>query len=331
MSLLKRVLYAMIFFPPVFRFMVRVFRRVATTGKGSSLCLKNGFLPVPVNFHSPIPDIADLEERGVWNKRTELRGVDFREDKQIELLKELAACYSDECRWSVEPTGDPFEFHIENPSFSYGCAASTHSMIRHFKPRLVIEIGSGMSSIVISKALEFNKGMDGKNGRHIVVDPYPSDTIRKGLGDGNDLVESRVELLDPRFFEKLDVDDILFIDSGHCVRIGGDVNYLFLDVIPRLRPGVIIHIHDIGFPNEYPKIYSTNEAFRQFWTEQYLLQSFLCFNRDFEIMLAMSSIMTAHSELFRELFRFYDPRLHRLTSSSFWMRRAPFNKRIDDL
>jgi hypothetical protein len=321
MSLLKRLLYAMIFFLAVFRFMVRVFKVVATTGKGSSLCLKNGFLPVPVNFHSPIPDIADLEERGVWNKRTELRGIDFREDKQIELLKELAACYSDECRWSVKPTGDPFEFHIENPSFSYGCAVSTHCMIRHFKPRLVIEIGSGMSSRVISKALKLNKGRDGKNGRHIVVDPYASDTIRKGLGDGNDLVESRVELLDPRFFEKLDVDDILFIDSGHCVRIGGDVNFLFLEVIPRLKPGVIVHVHDIGLPYEYAKVYATNESFRQFWTEQYLLQAFLCFNTEFEVLLAMNYLMTDHPGIFRQSFSHYDPELHRFSSGSLWMRR----------
>ena len=78
MSLLRRMLYAMIYFPPVFRFMVRVFKVVATTGKGSSLCVNNGFLPVPVTFYSPIPDIADLEERGVWNKRSEMKGIDFR-------------------------------------------------------------------------------------------------------------------------------------------------------------------------------------------------------------------------------------------------------------
>ncbi len=321
MRLLRRMLCAMIFFAPIFRIMVKVFKVAATTGKGSSLCLKNGFLPVPVTFYSPIPDIDDLEERGVWNKRSEMRGIDFRSEDQVTLLSLLGKEYGSECMWPLLPTEDPFEFYVQNPSFSFGCAASTHCMIRHFRPRLVIEIGSGMSSRVISKALKLNKGGDGENGRYIVVDPYPNDAIRTELRDGNELVESRVELLDGRFFEKLGANDILFIDSGHCVRIGGDVNFLFLDVLPRLERGVIVHVHDIGLPYEYSKAYATNEAFRQFWTEQYLLQGFLCFNSEFEVLLAMSYVMTDHHEVFRQSFPHYDPAIHQFKSGSLWMRR----------
>jgi hypothetical protein len=319
--MVKKAIYEIIFSPAVFRFLVRVLKIVATTGKGSSFCLKSGFLPVPVNFYSPIPDIADLEERDVWNKRSGLRGVDFREDRQIELLKELGAAYSDECWWSVEPTSDPFEFYVENPSFSYGCAALTHSLIRHFKPNRVIEIGSGMSSLVISKAIELNRAKDARPGRHIIVDPYPGEITKLNEHTRRDLIQDRVERLSAQWFDQLESNDILFIDSGHCVRIGGDVNFLFLDVLPRLRPGVIVHVHDIGLPYEYPKAYATNEHFRQFWTEQYLLQAFLCFNFEYEVLLAMNYLMTDHHEIFRQSFPLYDPDSHRFSSGSLWMRR----------
>jgi hypothetical protein len=321
MSLLKRVLYGMIFSPLVFRFMVRVFKIVATTGKGSNLCLKNGYLPVPVTFYSPIPDIADLEERGVWNMRSEMKGIEFRIEEQIKLLSLLGGEYSSECVWPLLPMEDRFQFYVQNPSFSFGCAASTHCIIRRFKPEKVIEIGSGMSSLVISKAIDLNQVKDGRPGRHIIVDPYPGKTIKLYDPTKRELIIERVEQLPAQWFDQLHSNDILFIDSGHCVRIGGDVNFLFLDVLPRLRPGVIIHVHDIGLPYEYPKAYATNEAFRQFWTEQYLLQAFLCFNTEFEILLAMSYLMTDHHEIFRQSFPHYDPAIHLFRSGSLWMRR----------
>jgi hypothetical protein len=136
-----------------------------------------------------------------------------------------------------------------------------------------------------------------------------------------ELVVNRVELLDTNFFDQLNANDILFIDSGHCVIIGGDVNYLFLEILPRLAPGVIVHIHDIGIPYEYSKTYATSETFRQFWTEQYLLQGFLCFNNEFEILLAMNYLMSDHSEFFKKTFPFYNPNLHPFFSGSFWIRR----------
>ena len=321
MRLLKRALYAIIFSPPVLRFMVRVFKIVATTGKGGNLCLEKGFLPVPVNFYSPIPDLIDLEKRGVWETRSKMEGIDFREEQQLTLLSLLGREYSSECAWPLLPTEDPFEFYIQNPSFSFGCAASTHCIIRHFRPERVIEIGSGMSSLVIAKAIGLNRARDGRPGRHIIVDPYPGETIRTLEPTKEELVQERVEVLPIQWFDQLQPNDVLFIDSGHCVRIGGDVNFLFLDVLPRLQQGVIVHVHDIGLPYEYPKAYATNEVFRQFWTEQYLLQAFLCFNPQFEVLLAMNYLMTDHLEIFRQSFPHYDPHIHRFNSGSLWMRR----------
>jgi hypothetical protein len=118
-------------------------------------------------------------------------------------------------------------------------------------------------------------------------------------------------------------NDVLFIDSGHTVRVGGDVNYLIPDILPRLAQGVIIHFHDIGLPYEYPKVYSTNPKFRVFWTEAYLLQAFLCYNNEFEILLALNYLTTEHMASFRSAFPFYRPQSHGGKSGSFWIRRKP--------
>lgn len=321
MHRMKNLMYSLLFRPIFLKSLIKIFRKTAITGQDSNLCLKSGFLPVPVNFHSPVPDIEDLGKRKIWDVRSELGGIDFRVDAQIKLLNEVGLNYSDECQWPLMPTDNPTEFYLQNQSFSYGCAASTHCMIRHFKPNIVIEIGSGMSSRVISSALAVNYTKLGHRGEYIIVDPYPQDFIENGSIEMKELVEARVELLDPPFFDQLRANDILFIDSGHCVRIGGDVNYLFLDVLPRLETGVIVHIHDIGIPYEYPKAYATSETFRQVWTEQYLLQSFLCFNTEFEVLLAMNYLMTDHSEKFKKSFPYYNSDIHPFNSGSFWIRR----------
>ena len=123
-----------------------------------------------------------------------------------------------------------------------------------------------------------------------------------------------------RSVRRLRENDILFIDSGHCVRIGGDVNYLVLDVLPRLAPGVIVHFHDIAMPYEYSKTYAVNECLRKLWTEMYLVQSFLCFNTEYEVLLAMKYLMSDHNERFRDMFCHYHPEKHPDFSGSFWIR-----------
>ena len=318
-------LYSSRFFALTINFLtqlcVKLIKFIAITGRGSTICLKNGFLPLPVHFYSPVPDLNDLVQRKVWDMRSELKGIDFREEYQMELLKELGSKFSKECQWPLHPTEDPYEFNLLNSSFSYGCAASTHCMIRYFKPDTVVEIGSGMSSKIISRAIELNNS--NHNMKHILVDPYPADFLKNNQKGFQQIIESRVETVDTSFFEQLKTNDILFIDSGHCVRIGGDVNYLYLDILPRLAPGVIVHIHDIQIPFEYPREYATSETFRQFWSEQYLLHGFLCFNSEFEILLAMQYLMKDKTALFKEIFTHYDPKSHPFLSSSFWIRRRP--------
>jgi hypothetical protein len=307
--------------PPV----MKVFESVARTGVGSNECLRHGFLPVPVSYYSPIPDIEDLIRRNLWDKKSEMPGIDFRIGEQLSLLEDLGEKFGKECVWPLEKTRDDRQFHVDNSSFSFGCAASTRSFIRNYKPKRIFEVGSGMSSRVISEAVMMNRSETGIPAEYVIVDPYPGEVIRNGLRGLDRLVESRVELLPPSFFDSLTEGDILFIDSSHTVKIGSDCNYLYLEIIPSIRPGVILHIHDIALPYEYPRTYATSETFRQFWTEQYILQAFLSHNRNFEVMLAMYYIMNEHLDVFGKSYPGYDREKHKLSSGSFWIRRKPTN------
>jgi hypothetical protein len=294
---------------------------MAKTGVGTDHCLQWGSLPMPVHFYSPVPDLRDLERRKVWNYQSSLVGIDLRPQAQIEFLLRLGQEFGYECNWPPNPQADSYQFYTENGTFSFGCAASLHCLLRHFKPRHVIEVGSGNSSVVVSKALARNAKDSGEKIEYVVIDPYPRSMVENGLTGLSELIKERVELLDVGFFGRLGRNDVLFIDSGHTVRIGSDVNYLILEVLPRLASGVIVHFHDIGLPYEYPKVYATNPQFRVFWTEAYLLQAFLCCNSEFEILLAMNYLMTEQQPVFRTAFPLYDPLRHRASSGSFWIRR----------
>ena len=129
-----------------------VFKVVAITGVRTDQCLKNGFLPVRVHFYQPVPDLTDLEERKIWDRKSNLSGIDFRIDQQVQLLRELGAKYGHECNWPPSPTSTPLDFYTENNSFSFGCTAGLHTIIRNYRPAHMIEIGSGNSSKVISAA-----------------------------------------------------------------------------------------------------------------------------------------------------------------------------------
>ena len=296
-------------------------RRMAETGNGTDACLEQGCLPMPVHYYSPVPDIEDLRTRRVWDRRSPMAGVDMREAHQLALLAELGRDFGAECRWPHEPSRDGSEFYTDNSSFSYGCAAATHALIRKLKPRRVIEAGSGFSSRVIAAALRMNEKDSGKRAEYTVVDPFPGDALERLPGVG-EVLRRRVELIEPGMFRTLGENDILFVDSGHTVRAGGDVNFLVLDILPVLAPGVVVHFHDIALPYEYAEVYFTNPKFRVFWTEAYLLQAFLCHNAAYEVLLAMNFLMRDHAAAFRSAWPHYDPSSHRFPSHSFWIRRA---------
>jgi len=185
-------------------------------------------------------------------------------------------------------------------------------MVRYFQPRLIIETGSGLSSLLLCEAATKNNGAS-----LICIEPFPQKFLKVGFPGLDQLIEKKVQDVDLEFFSQLQSGDILFIDSSHTVKIGGDVNYLFLEVLPRLKPGVVVHVHDIFLPFDYRRDW-VMEEFR-FWTEQYLLQAFLTFNSEFEVLMANNYLSHYYEADLKATF----PSLNSWIGGSFWMRRKP--------
>lgn len=273
---------------------------------------RHGFHVTPAHFYQPIPDTQSLPET-LWNRPSELVGIDMNDAMQLDLLRNHFPKFRPEYDlFPVKPTGEAGRFYSNNGLFDGTDALVAYCMIRHFQPRLIIEVGSGFSSLIAAEAIAKNK-----NSALICIEPFPQDFLRRGFPGLQSLIEKRVEEIDYGFFSQLDCGDILFIDSSHTIRIGGDVNYLFLEVLPRLKPGVIVHVHDIFFPFDYRRDWVLDEL--RFWTEQYLLQAFLSFNSDFEVLMANHYLAHYYLEDFKRTF----PHSPWWSGGSFWMRRKP--------
>jgi hypothetical protein len=269
-----------------------------------------GFHVTPVHFYQPIPDTGGLPET-LWERPSQLPGIAMNESTQLELLRKHFAKFRDEYeRLPTKPPAEENRFYVNNTLFGGVDALVAYCMVRHFQPELMIEVGSGFSSLVLGEAAEKNKCS-----ALLCIEPFPRKFLRDGFPTLRSLIEKNVQDIDLDFFSQLKSGDILFIDSSHTVKMGGDVNYLFLEVLPRLQPGVIVHVHDIFLPFEYRRDWVLDEC--RFWTEQYLLQAFLAFNSEFEVLMANSYLKHYHEEDLKAAF----PALDRWEGGSFWMRR----------
>lgn len=271
---------------------------------------EQGIHITPVHFYQPIPDTRTLPE-SLWEKRSELSGIDMNDATQLDLLQNCFPEFRDEYeQFPRAATREPAQFYFDNGRFGGTDALINYCMVRHYKPNLIIEVGSGYSSLVSGQAAA-------KNGNTplICIEPFPLDFFANGFPGLRSLVKKQVQDVDLDFFSQLQSGDILFIDSSHTVKIGGDVNYLFLDVLPRLNSGVIVHVHDILLPFDYRRDWVMDEF--RFWTEQYLLQAFLCCNSKFEVLFANNYMAHYHLAEFKKTF----PRSPWWGGGSFWMRR----------
>lgn len=179
-------------------------------------------------------------------------------------------------------TGDPTDYHTDNGFFSRLDAWVLQAMLRRFRPRRMIEIGCGWSSLVTARV---NREHLGGAMEFTCIEPFPAEFLARGVGGISRIIEQPVEELPLETFLELRPDDVLFIDTTHTVKTGGDVTYLFGEIIPRLEPGVIVHVHDIFLPWDYPEKWVLEG---RAWNEQYLVQSFLAFNAAFEILLGVA-------------------------------------------
>jgi len=273
------------------------------------------FVP-PGHFYSPIPSLDEIrrhEARLFAEPGRELPGIALDERKQLVLLAEFKRYYNEQ-PFTAQRT-DSRRYFFENPAYSYSDAIFLHCMIRHARPRRIIEVGSGYSSCVTLDTNELHF-----ENRIACTFIEPCSELLRSLVRPDDLerieiLETRLQEVDLARFRALEANDILFIDSTHVARIGSDVNYLFAEILPVLRPGVYVHLHDIFYPFEYPKewVYEGRA-----WTEAYMLRAFLAFNAAYEIVLFNTFLERFHRERFAR-----DMPLCLLNEGgSIWLRRA---------
>lgn len=248
--------------------------------------LRIGVLPVRRHYYEPFFDPADFRQS--LEKERILPGIDLQENQQLALL--------DTMHYQVELSGFPIErngngtFYYNNDFFAPGDAEFLYAMIRCYRPRRIIEVGSGNSTLMMLNALDANLMDDNSYECALTcIEPYESPWLEER---GVTVLRKRVEEIDPTFFSALESGDMLFIDSSHVIKPQGDILYLYLQILPRLQSGVFVHIHDIMTPRDYFSNWLIDKL--QFWNEQYLLEAFLAMNNNFSVVAALNFLKHHH-------------------------------------
>ena len=270
------------------------------------------------HFYSVIPDTRELPD-ALWEQESELPGIDMRDEAQLAFLEDAAARFGEELA-ALPRTQDAAGggYFVDNGAFESVDAEVLYAQIRGSKPKRVLEIGSGWSTLLSLRALAANRA-EGHEGRLTAIEPYPHDFVRAAVAadEHADMIDEQVQGLPLQLFSSLEAGDILFIDSSHVLRIGSDVQYEFLEVLPRLQPGVLVHVHDIFLPGEYPRDWVFGAEHR-FWNEQYLLQAYLIGNPRTEVVWGGSWMHRRHPEALEKAIPSYDRETR--FPGSFWFR-----------
>lgn len=272
-----------------------------------------GYDIVEHDFNSPLPDVERLPA-WVWDDLREPAGIDLRLPEAGALLTEALRPYVAE----FDPPRTPRpgrRYYLENGMYESVDAETLYAILRHFKPARVIELGSGASSNVIAEAQAANEH-EGSPLRHTIFDPFPFTASPLGPVE-TEVHRRRTEDIDPATFSELGAGDVLFVDTTHTVKTGGDVPRLILDVFPRLREGVLIHVHDIFIPYDYPREWVIDR--RRAWAEQYLLQAFLAFNDSYEVLFPAHALTRRSPDLVRSVIPSFAAGA---APGAFWIRRV---------
>jgi predicted O-methyltransferase YrrM len=270
----------------------------------------------PGHYYSPIVDPHDPHAMRAGHGRLSApppMGIDLNLSDMQELLRRLAVHHR---LWDFpQYAHQSHRYYWDNPFFGCHDASIYFGMLLKSRPRRVVEIGTGFSSGLLLDVRE--RFLDG--------DVYltfidPSFERFRGLADVSALSAVRLlecQVQDTPFdvFRQLEAGDILFIDSSHVLKTGSDVNYCLFEVLPRLAPGVLIHVHDILYPFEYPESWIVDE--RRSWNEAYALRAFLQYNSAFEIVYWNNFVYHKSGDLLRELI----PLCMENEGGSIWLRR----------
>jgi len=245
---------------------------------------------IPDFFYTPVFSPGDLPA-AVWNGDFPACG-DFDLERQRAFLRETPSFAKELSSLPFDPSPEnPATFCWGNDQFSHSDASLYYSLIRRFRPQRVVEVGAGHSTKLASRAIRENGA-----GRILCIDPHAPQWL--GALEGEiEVVAKPVQETPDSVFLGLAPSDILFIDGSHISKTGSDVNHLFLRILPRLPKGVVVHIHDICLPFEYPKAWS--EDVLCYWNEQYVLAALLANAARYEILLGVYFVQKRDIEALR--------------------------------
>jgi hypothetical protein len=276
---------------------LKLFRSNTFMGKYSlprskKALLNVGVYPIEDHYYEPLFNSKHLYKP--LSDERKLSGINWNESEQLAILN--AFDFQQELNLIPEDYTDDTRFYFKNMTFATGDSEYWYNIIRLKKPQKIIEIGSGHSTKMARLAILANQKSDTTyQCRHICIEPYEMPWLEK---IGVEVMREKVEDITLDFFSQLEANDILFIDSSHIIRPQGDVLFEYLELLPTLKPGVIVHIHDIFSPRDYLKEWVIDDV--KFWNEQYLLEAFLTSNSEWKIIGALNYLRHSHFDLLRE-------------------------------
>jgi hypothetical protein len=275
----------------------RLLRRAAGAG---------GFDLLRRHFYSPVPQLEELPP-DTFQRRSPLPGIAWDMDRYQSLLRDLAPLLTE----FTPPPG----FFWDNPMYGPVESEILYALVRRHKPNRIVELGSGFSSLIIAAGCRKNAS-EGEHCRYVAFDPFARDFVKEGIDGMDSLGAVGATEVRQEEFEALAESDILFIDTTHTVKVGGDVNRVLLEVLPKLASGVLVHVHDIFLPYEYPREFFEKQLF---WQEQYLLQGLLAENPSLEVLFPAYAVVRERPDLIKALIP-----MHERPSGpgAFWIRRT---------
>ncbi len=264
-----------------------------------TVLMKVGVFPIRNHYYEPQFDHSNPNP--AFSENRNLTGIDWNVAGQLKMIEKFK--FAKELADIPKEKPQTLGFYMNNGNFTSGDAEYWYQLIRTIKPKRIFEIGSGNSTLMAVRAIRKNKEDDENyQCEHICIEPYEMPWLEEA---GVMVVRKKVEEVELSFFSKLQENDILFIDSSHIIRPQGDVLYEYLELLPALNKGVIVHIHDIFSPKNYLTEWLKDEV--RFWNEQYLLEAFLSHNNSWKIVGALNYLHHNHYEKFGLIAPFVTP------------------------
>ena len=253
----------------------------------------------PNHYYWPLNDVAFLREHpDLWHDRGLPAGIDWDLDGQVAFARELAASYGELAEIAERPAAvdmsSPTTFI--NGSFPDADACAYYGVIRSRQPRRVVEVGAGWSTIFLAEALARND----VEADVVLIEPEPDRRLLARLPAGWDIRRSLLQFVDLSVFDALGPGDVCFYDGSHVARTGSDVNWFLFEVLPRLKPGVMVHVHDIYWPDDYHDQWVYGDGLS--WNEQYVLQAFLMHNSAYRVRLANHMLFRTREADVRKIY-----------------------------